>query len=141
MVSASSGKVRRHPGNFDNPNQQEVNLTNAMADAYFKEVRKLIDAKLRAVLDEKKALEKQHQALDREFEITFRADQDAQAHLQSSTELMNAMKALTGQELINLKLRLREEIRNLITRIDIIPYPEMLGLEVSFYGWRQRTVY
>ncbi len=103
-----------------------------MADASTKEVRKLIDAKLRAVLDEKKALEKQHQALDREFEITFRADQDAQAHLQSSTELMNAMKALTGQELINLKLRLREEIRNLITRIDIIPYPEMLGLEVSF---------
>jgi hypothetical protein len=47
----------------------------------------------------KKVLEKQHEALGREFEIAFGADQDAQEHLQSLTELMSAMNTLTWQEL------------------------------------------
>ena len=48
------GQFAAVTGKLENLNRQEINLTDRMAEASTKEVRKLFDAGLRAVLDEKR---------------------------------------------------------------------------------------
>lgn len=72
-------------------------------------------------LNEKTAFEKERVRLQREFELSTKASEDFEERLEHLNQLFDAMGRLTGQELINLKLRLRQEIRRLIKRIDVYP--------------------
>ena len=81
----------------------------------------MLRPRLQAVREEKAALENDLPRIQREIEIASSAGQTMQEHLEGLKQLMDVMDSLEGQQRIELRLRLRNEIRRLIERIEIYP--------------------
>jgi len=86
-----------------------------------REHRRSLRPRLRAIREEKTALENDLPRIQREIEITSSAGQTLQEHLEGLKQLMDVMDSLEGQQRIELRLRLRNEIRRLIQRIEVYP--------------------
>ncbi len=129
------GQIATIEGKLQDATEREKNFTDGYGEAKDKGVRKILEVKLKSVLDEKKALEQSQTTIQREFEIASRAGVDVKEHLQSLRELFDAMSSLQGKELVDLKLRLREELRRLIERILIYPEgdPRIVGKLAGAY--------
>jgi DNA invertase Pin-like site-specific DNA recombinase len=96
-------------------------LTNRIASTESDIVWKQLENKLESTLKEKSALEKEQVGLQSEIDILATANEDVEERLENLSQLFDAMERLTGQELVDLKLRLRQDIRRLIKRIDVYP--------------------
>ncbi len=125
------GQLSAIRGKLENLNEQADNLIDSIAGTQSKEIRQRLETRLQTVLDEQSALEGQYIATQREFELASRAGQDTKEHLENLAQLFDALGGLQGQELIDLKLRLRQEIQRLIERILIYPEgdPRMTELD------------
>ena len=90
-------------------------------DTEDREERRSLRPRLQAVREEKAALENDLPRIQREIEIASSAGQTMQEHLEGLRQLMGVMNSLEGQQRIELRLRLRNEIRRLIDKIEIYP--------------------
>ena len=99
--------------------RKEAIQLDEIEDTEGREERRLLRPRLQAVQEEKAALENDLPRIQREIEIASSAGQTLQEHLVGLKQLMDAMASLQGQQRIELRLRLRNEIRRLITSIKV----------------------
>lgn len=111
VVKAKLGEVAR----------KTENLTDGIAEADDKGTRDLLRAKLKAALEQKQTLEKEAKELKRELESVSRAAEGTRERLESLSHLFDAMRTAEQKQRIEIRLRLRQELRSLINRIDIYP--------------------
>jgi hypothetical protein len=97
------------------------NLANGIAEADDKGTRELLSKKLKTDLREKETLEKNSTKLKRELESASRATEGTRERLESLSQLFEFMGSAEGGKRTDLRLRLRQELRRLITRIDVYP--------------------
>ena len=107
--------------------------------------------RLQAVREEKQTLENDLVRIKREIEIASSADHTLQEHLEGLRQLMAAMASLQGQQRIELRLRLRNEIRRLLERIEVYPEgaariagvtgPDNLEIHLYFHSGKFKYVY
>jgi DNA invertase Pin-like site-specific DNA recombinase len=111
ITKAKLGEVARKTGN----------LTDAIAEADDKRTRDLLRGKLKVALDEKESLEKETEGLKRELESASRAAEGTRERLESLSQLFDVMQTADEKQRIDIRLRLRQELRRLISRLDVYP--------------------
>ncbi len=121
VIRLLQGQLSTTRSKLETANRRAFNLSDEIADTEDKATRAMLKTKLEAILKEKNDLEKQKTSLERELEAASRVTQDVRERIESLNKLFDTMGSLQGQELIDLRLRLRQELRRLITRIDIYP--------------------
>jgi hypothetical protein len=120
-------------------------------DTEDREERRSLRPRLQAVREEKQTLENDLVRIKREIEIASSADHTLQEHLEGLRQLMAAMASLQGQQRIELRLRLRNEIRRLLERIEVYPEgaariagvtgPDNLEIHLYFHSGKFKYVY
>jgi DNA invertase Pin-like site-specific DNA recombinase len=130
---------------------KEKTLLDEIEDTPDREERRKLRPRLRAIQDEKATLENDLPRIQREIEIASSAGQTLQEHLEGLKQLLDVMNSLQGQKRIELRLRLRNEIRRLIDHIEIYPEgaariagvngPDNLEIHVYFHSGKFQYVY
>ncbi len=132
--------------------RKETNLMDEIEDTEDREHRRSVRPRLQAVREEKATLENDLPRIQREIEIASSAGQTMQEHLEGLKQLMGVMETLQGPQRIELRLRLRNEIRRLIDKIEIYPEgsfriggipssPDNLEVYVYFKNGRGQILY
>lgn len=97
------------------------NLADSIATTENPAVRRTLEDRLAQALDEQSSLEAEAKQLKKDIEQQTHALDDTRAKLESLRQLLAFLKERSGDELIDIRRRLREELRGLIDRIDVFP--------------------
>jgi hypothetical protein len=84
-------------------------------------VRRALEGRLAEVLEEQATHYAETKQLSQEIERLSRFQDEAGARLESLRELLLFLRERDGEELIEVRRRLREELRGLIEKIDVRP--------------------
>lgn len=97
------------------------NVLDSIADTDSKELRKALQDRADALLKEKASLEERKAQLQAKIESLENIEQDAQQRLKDIQELFSYMEQAEGQERVNVRAKLREQLRRLIREIRVDP--------------------
>lgn len=97
------------------------NLADTISTTDNANVRLILEGKLALALEEQAKYEAEAKQLKQEISRDSLAYSNSSAKLESLRELFAFLKERTGTELIDVRRRLREELRGLIERIDVYP--------------------
>ncbi|MBC8080900.1 MAG: recombinase family protein [Gorillibacterium sp.] len=98
-----------------------INLADTISTTDNANVRHLLDDRLALALEEQAYFEFEAKELKLEITRNSLAHANSSAKLESLRELLSYLRERTGEELIDIRRRLREELRGLIDRIDVYP--------------------
>ena len=129
------------------------NLERRLDKTEFDDVAESIEKRLHDHIQNKKNLERQRKEKETEFEKLSSAGESTQAKLKSMRDLFDQMEKERGQELVDLRTRLREVIRRLINEIIVYPVgnprwtekdlaengQEILD-ELRYQGWKEEQI-
>jgi DNA invertase Pin-like site-specific DNA recombinase len=101
---------------------QIENLTDAITSTGDKRVREILDAKLRKVLDGRETLESEKHTLQRKIDSLAHLLDKVQITVDDLNVLFDLMNKAEAEERSLVRMKLRNELRSLIERIDIFPY-------------------
>jgi DNA invertase Pin-like site-specific DNA recombinase len=104
------------------------------------ELGDLVKDRLKARQEQKAQLETQRKALTRQIAKIDSIGKDAAKQLRDVQELIDIMTELEGQERIDLRLNLRNQLRRLIRQINVYPDRVQIGLLFSTGERRLLTV-
>jgi hypothetical protein len=114
QLLTAQGKAKTEAGKVEN-------LSDTIATTTSAAVRQILEKKLSEALEQQALHEADVKQLSQEIDRISRAQTDTGAQLESLRELMDYMQTASGDELINVRRRLREALRGLIDRIDVYP--------------------
>ncbi len=97
------------------------NLSDTIATTDSVLVRQTLEKKLGEALEEQAIYEAEAKQLSHEIERLSRTNEVTETRLESLRELLTFLKEHAGDELIDIRRRLREELRGLIERIEVYP--------------------
>ena len=97
------------------------NLADTISTTDNANVRHILDGRLALALEEQASYEAEAKQLKQDISSCSLAYSNSSAKLESLRELLTFLKDRTGTELIDVRRRLREELRSLIDRIDLYP--------------------
>jgi hypothetical protein len=118
-------------GKLIDANLKVKNLTEAISVTDSAAVRDTLTEKLAQVLEDQADHESVVNRLNKEITINTLALTDTTAKIESLKGLLTFLRERDGQELIDTRRRLREELRNLIERIDIFPVGQVQNTDES----------
>jgi DNA invertase Pin-like site-specific DNA recombinase len=101
--------------------KRAANLLDTIADSDEKASRDLLKEKLTETLEEQSSLEQELDLLTRQIEKESNIVEDTGERLESLSELLRLMDSTEGQDRSNIRLRLRQEIRRLLSLINVFP--------------------
>lgn len=149
-LKALQGRKATLQGQINGATAKASNLADTIATTDNPAVRRLLEGRLGEALTEQESLEAERQQVEQEIVRHIHSQEDTQARLDSVRELLTFLREGSGDELIEVRRRLRQELRGLIDRIDVRPvgllpmttervkemiaatldiYPEMAGTE------------
>jgi DNA invertase Pin-like site-specific DNA recombinase len=105
---------------------KEENLITSLEEISIPAMRSRVEERFKTISAEKEDLKKQEQALLLNIEQCERADRDMQTSLTEMRELDDTLQALKGEERVAVRLRLRNELRQLIDHVDVYPWGRIL---------------
>lgn len=109
-------------GRISSLEEKIQNLTNRIAKTGDDRVQERLDKEMVKLLDEQEALSPKQQEIELELERVMSVNERADGGLSSVQELIDFMNSgIASEELLDLRLRLRNEIRNIIDRVDVYP--------------------
>jgi len=97
------------------------NLADSIATTPDKRVRARLEEGMCDRFNKKESIKRQIQEMEQQIHKQSRASEDTKLTLDSVKELMNILQIVEKNRLIEIRLKLRKEIRSLIERIDIYP--------------------
>ncbi|MGE5581464.1 MAG: recombinase family protein [Bacillota bacterium] len=117
--------------------QQEItrmsdNLTDSIATTDNQAVRKTLEERLSKILAELHQIDTEVLVLEREVKQLSSAQEDTETRLESMRELLSFLRERKVPELIEVRRKLREELRELIDRIEVYP--------VGRYIWTEEKI-
>ena len=105
--------------------ERTSNLTDQIADTSNKKTRELLVKKLDEMVDEEKTLDEKKKKLNQSISRMGTVKEDTQEQIANLKELMQFMQAETGDKLIDVRKRLRNKLRGLISIIKVYPMGNM----------------
>jgi DNA invertase Pin-like site-specific DNA recombinase len=105
-----------------------VKLMDSLEDADSPEFLKLVKDRVQAHQTRKVKLDKQAEGLRKKIAKASSVEADTEKQLQSVKELIDRMGELTGQERIDLRLNLRNQLRRLIEQLNFFPDLGQVGM-------------
>lgn len=118
QLTALNGEVQNTTGKIDN-------LTDSVADTNDKRLRQQLEKKLSELLDQEERFQEQKKTIVREIDKLSKSENKFREHLKSVEELWGLMESASDEELIEIRLGLREKLRHLIKRIHVKPVGPM----------------
>lgn len=113
------------------------NIADSITSTADKRVREILEKRMTERFDKQDYLNKEKDHLKQEIDTESRTFENAQLTLDSQRELMTLLeKEKTGKKIIDLRLKLRNEIRKLIDRIVIYP----VGLHFVTHEFAQKAL-
>ncbi|MGO9022359.1 MAG: recombinase family protein [Syntrophobacteraceae bacterium] len=101
---------------------QIENLTDTIASTTDKRVRTILNWKLSAVLDSRETLEGQKAALQEKIDALAHLVDKVQMTVDDLNGLLDMLDNVEGEERSLIRMKLRNELRRLIERIDVFPF-------------------
>ncbi len=101
------------------------NLTDSIATTGNVAVRRTLEGRLAEALKEQEIHETEARQLNQEIKRHSRSKDEVRARLESMQELLSFLQERDGDELIDVRCRLREELRSLIEWIDVRPVGQL----------------
>jgi DNA invertase Pin-like site-specific DNA recombinase len=108
---------------------QIENLTDTVASTSDKRVRVILDGKLSVVLDSKENLEGQKAALQEKIDALANLLDKVQMTVDDLNGLFYMLDNVEGEERSLIRMKLRNELRNLIERIRVFPFGPIIWSE------------
>ena len=121
VLQALKGKLLAVQGKAREASAKVNNLADTISTTDNANVRYILDGRLAVALEEQANFEAEAIQLKQEINCNSLAHANSSAKLESLRELFIFLKERKGDELIDIRRRLREELRILIERIDIYP--------------------
>ncbi len=97
------------------------NALDAIVSTDSRELRKALQDRADKMLADKAVLEERRKEVQSQLEALVTAGQDTERQLQSISELLEYMRQAEGQERVDVRASLREQLRRLIRQIRIDP--------------------
>jgi DNA invertase Pin-like site-specific DNA recombinase len=98
-----------------------ANLTDSIADTEDKRVRQTLQKKLSELLDDRERLEWDKSRIEAKIAQLSKASESIEEQLQSIEQLLDYMQSASKEKLIDVRLRLRDKLRQLIQKIIVYP--------------------
>ncbi len=105
-----------------NENEEKINnLTDSISTTSDKRIRERLETNLSVLFDQQEKNEKEKKALQLEIKKLSSSNEIIQAQIHSVKELLSLLDAKKDEELVEIRTRLRNKLRNLITKIIVYP--------------------
>lgn len=114
QLLTAQGKAKEAASKVDN-------LGDTIATTASAAVRQTLEKKLAEALEQQSTHEAEARQLSQEIDRQSHAHDDTGAQLESLRELLSYLKESNGDELIDVRRRLREALRGLIDKIEVYP--------------------
>lgn len=95
------------------------NLLDSISDTDSKELRKVLEDRANKILEQKQKLEADRQEVQTSIDDLISAGQETEQRLNSIRELFDFLGSAEGQDLIDVRASLRDQLRRLIDKIII----------------------
>lgn len=128
QLKSQSSAVAGELGQVEN---RITNLTDSIANTADKRVRQTLERRLSELLDDRERLEEQQGRVQSEITQLSKATETIERQLESIEQLFDYMQSASKEKLIDVRLRLRDKLRQLIRKIDVYPVsPEIMTPEL-----------
>lgn len=121
VLKTLQGRAAALQGEVKGAAAKVANLADSIATTDNQAVRRLLEDRLGEALSQKESLQGESRQLEQEVSSHLRGKEDTVARLDSMRELLDFLREGTGEELIDVRRRLRQELRSIIDRIDVCP--------------------
>jgi len=134
--SSTHGQLSKVQGEIEN-------LTDSIASTGDKRIRNLLESNLSSKLDEEERLEKSNEEISTKIEELGKIQGNLQQRIKDMRELIAFMEKSDPDKLVDIRLRLREVLRNTIDEIRLFPegYKDKEHVEQEVTSKAKRTVY
>jgi DNA invertase Pin-like site-specific DNA recombinase len=114
-----------------------TNLTDSIAETKDKRVRQTLEKRLSGLLDHRDRLENGKSKIDTKIEHLSNAAETIEQQLQSIEQFWDYMQTVSDEGRIDIRLRLRDKLRQLIREITVYPVgPALMTCELVEEGIR-----
>ncbi len=120
-ISAIQGEITGINGNLDVLKNKIENLGVALEDENRKELQELLKNNLAKLFDNQNILINQKEELEHQLNELRNSKQEAKTHIKALKELLLFLEREKGKKLIEVRLKLRAELRQLIDKIVVFP--------------------
>lgn len=118
-LNVLKGQLFTAQGKAKEASSKVENLSDTIATTTSAAVRQTLEKKLDEALEQQATHEAEAKQLTQEIDRQSRAQNDTGTQLESLRELLDYMKESSGDELIDVRRRLREALRGLIEKIEV----------------------
>jgi DNA invertase Pin-like site-specific DNA recombinase len=115
------GELDGLTGELNSTNAEIENIADSVSTTPDKRVRTMLEKRMAERFDKRDALKQQMDHLKQQIDTLSRSFEDTQLTLDSLKELMAFLSTAETKKVIEVRLKLRNEIRKLIRRIDVYP--------------------
>jgi hypothetical protein len=127
-LSALRGQLQAMEGDIAQVERKIANLVGSLEDTDSPEDVKPIKDRIGELQGQRTRLEGQREVLTRQINETASIAQDSEKQLRDVQDLIACMAELEGQERIDLRLKLRNQLRRLIVQINFFPDLGQVGM-------------
>jgi len=120
-ISAIQGEIIGINGNLEVLKNKIANLGMALEDENRKELQELLKNNLAKLFDNQNILTNQKKELEHQLNELRNSKQEAKTHIKALKELLLFLEREKGKKLIDVRLKLRAELRQLIDKIVVFP--------------------
>lgn len=121
VIKALQGRAITLQGEMKRAAAMVSNLADSIASTENPAVRRILENRLAETLTEQESLQAELAKVEQELSIHQHSQEDTKARLESMRELLEFLRTPSGEGLIDVRRRLRQELRNLIERIEVFP--------------------
>jgi DNA invertase Pin-like site-specific DNA recombinase len=120
-ISAIQGEITGINGNLEVLKNKIANLGVALEDENRKELQELLKNNLAKVFDNQNILISQKEELEHQLNELRNSKHEAKTHIKALKELLLFLEREKGEKLLDVRLKLRAELRQLIDKIVVFP--------------------
>ena len=120
-ISAIQGEITGINGNLEVLKNKVENLGMALEDENRKEIQEHLKNSLAKVFDNQNTLINQKEELEHQINELRNSKEGAKTHIKALKELLLFLEREKGKKLIDVRLKLRAELRQLIDKIVVFP--------------------
>ena len=133
-LQSIEGELNTIEGNINN-------MLDSIASTDSKELRKVLEDRASEMLERKVELEKEKTAQNRSIDKIVQSNQSTEEQLKDVKELIDLMDKLEGQERIELRLKLRNQLRRLLAKIRVFPRDKKTRCTLLFATGQRRALH
>jgi DNA invertase Pin-like site-specific DNA recombinase len=120
-LQALQNKLAAIKGQIAENEKKINNLADSISTTSDKRIKERLDKNLTTIFNQQEEYEKQEKAIQQDIKKLSSSSKNVQAQIHSVRELLALLESKNGEELVEIRTRLRNKLRNLISKIVVYP--------------------